>query len=86
MTPNVLGMGTFADGGIFATKPYVSSGKYIQRMGPTLCAACRFDPKRSDGEEACPFNHLYWDFLSRNRSRFRKNARMAIPQAALRRL
>jgi deoxyribodipyrimidine photolyase-related protein len=86
VTPNVLGMGTFADGGIFASKPYVSSGKYIQRMGPTLCDACPFDPKRSDGEEACPFNHLYWDFLSRNRARFAKNARMAIPLAALRRL
>jgi deoxyribodipyrimidine photolyase-related protein len=86
VTPNVVGMGTFADGGIFATKPYVSSGRYIQRMGPTLCAACRFDPRRSDGEGACPFNHLYWDFLARHRSRFGGNPRMAIPLASLRRL
>jgi deoxyribodipyrimidine photolyase-related protein len=86
VTPNVVGMGTFGDGGMFATKPYISSGKYIQRMGPTLCAACRYDPKRSDGDEACPFNHLYWDFLARNRARFQKNPRMAIPLASLRRL
>jgi deoxyribodipyrimidine photolyase-related protein len=86
VTPNVVGMGTFGDGGIFATKPYVSSGKYIQKMGPTLCAACRYDPKRADGEDACPFNHLYWDFLARHRARFARNPRMAIPLASLRRL
>ncbi len=86
VTPNVVGMGTFGDGGIFATKPYVSSGRYIQRMGPTLCAACRYDPGRSDGEEACPFTHLYWDFLSRNRARFENNPRMSIPLGSLRRL
>ena len=79
-------MGSFGDGGIFATKPYVSSGRYIQRMGPTLCAACRYDPKRTDGEEACPFNHLYWDFLDRHRPGFEKNPRMSIPLASLRRL
>jgi len=44
------------------------------------------DPSRSDGEEACPFTHLYWDFLSRNRARFENNPRMSIPLASLRRL
>jgi deoxyribodipyrimidine photolyase-related protein len=86
VTPNVLGMGTFADGGIFATKPYVSSGKYIQRMGPSLCRGCAFDPRRTDGETACPFNHLYWDFLDRHRELFGRNARMAVPMAARRKL
>jgi deoxyribodipyrimidine photolyase-related protein len=86
VTPNVVGMGTFGDGGVFATKPYVSSGKYIQRMGPSLCRGCAFDPKRTEGERACPFNHLYWDFLDRHRERFAGNVRMAVPMAALRRL
>ena len=44
VTPNVVGMGTYADGGVCATKPYISSGKYLQRMGPSLCAGCQFDP------------------------------------------
>jgi deoxyribodipyrimidine photolyase-related protein len=79
-------MGTFADGGLFATKPYVSSGKYVQRMGPSLCAGCAFDPKLSEGERACPFNHLYWDFLDRHRERLAGSVRMAVPVAALRRL
>lgn len=86
VTPNVVGMGTWGDGGIFATKPYVSSGKYVQRMGPSLCRGCAFDPKRTEGERACPFNHLYWDFLDRHHERFARNVRMAVPRAALRKL
>jgi deoxyribodipyrimidine photolyase-related protein len=86
VAPNVLGMGTFADGGVFATKPYVASGKYIQKMGPSLCRGCAFDPKRTEGEQACPFNHLYWDFLDRHAARFARNPRMAVPTAALRKL
>jgi deoxyribodipyrimidine photolyase-related protein len=86
VTPNVVGMGTYADGGICASKPYVSSGKYLQRMGPSVCAACRFDPTVTTGRRACPFNHLYWDFLERHRRRLAANQRMAVPLGALTRL
>ena len=86
VTPNVVGMGTYADGGVCATKPYISSGKYLQRMGPSVCAGCQFDPAITTGETACPLNHLYWDFLERQRDRLRTNVRMGIPLAALKRL
>jgi len=86
VTPNVVGMGTYADGGLCATKPYISSGKYLQRMGPSVCAGCQFNPASTSGATACPLNHLYWDFLERQRDRLKTNVRMGIPLAALKRL
>jgi len=82
MAPNVLGMGTFADGGRIATKPYVSSGAYINRMSD-YCTWCAFDVVKKTGRESCPFNSLYWDFLHRNRSQLEHNPRMRIPYAQL---
>ena len=75
--PNVAGMGTWGDGGVIASKPYVSTGQYIQRMG-NHCASCRYDPKRRHGRDACPFTMLYWDFLARHRERFANHPRMAM--------
>lgn len=65
--PNVVGMSQFADGGIIASKPYVSSGAYINRMSD-YCGYCRYDVKQRVGEDACPFNALYWDFWRGMRS------------------
>lgn len=73
--PNTLGMSQFADGGVLASKPYASSGAYINRMS-NHCKHCAYDVKKKTGDGACPFNSLYWDFLVRNREHFKANARM----------
>lgn len=74
--PNTIGMSQFADGGIIASKPYVSSGAYINRMSD-YCKSCRYSVSQKTGDGACPFNLLYWHFLDRHRERFSKNPRMA---------
>jgi deoxyribodipyrimidine photolyase-related protein len=74
--PNTLGMSQFADGGVVASKPYVSAGAYIDRMSD-YCGGCRYKVKDRSGPRACPFNLLYWDFLTRHRDRFANNPRMA---------
>ncbi len=75
--PNTLGMSQYGDGGMMASKPYVATGKYIQRMGGP-CKGCRYDPALRDGEKACPYTTLYWDFLMRHQPLLSKNARMAL--------
>ena len=83
--PNTLGMGQFGDGGLMASKPYVASGKYIQRMS-NHCSGCRYDPAQSTGSKACPFTTLYWDFLMRHETLLKKNPRMAMQLKNLARL
>ncbi|MCV3271442.1 cryptochrome/photolyase family protein [Roseobacter sinensis] len=73
--PNTIGMSQFADGGLIASKPYVSSGAYINRMSD-YCKGCHYSVSTKTGEGACPFNLLYWHFLDRHRERFKDNARM----------
>jgi deoxyribodipyrimidine photolyase-related protein len=80
--PNVLGMSTYGDGGVTATKPYVSGAAYINRMSD-YCKGCKFDPTRSTGEGSCPFTALYWSFLERNSDRLGSNQRLAMPYATL---
>ncbi len=75
--PNTLGMSQHADGGVVGTKPYAASGAYINRMS-NYCKDCQYDVKSRTGQDACPFNTLYWHFLIRNRDRLGSNQRMAL--------
>ena len=75
--PNVTGMALFADGGVVASKPYASSGAYINKMSD-YCKSCHYKVAKKNGPEACPFNYLYWDFLTRNREHFAGNPRMGL--------
>ncbi|AJR03894.1 cryptochrome/photolyase family protein [Siansivirga zeaxanthinifaciens] len=80
--PNTRGMSQFADGGKIATKPYVSSGSYINKMS-NYCSNCHYDHKEKLGDKACPFNSLYWDFLDNNRDKLGNNFRMGMMYSVL---
>jgi len=79
---NTRGMSQFADGGLIATKPYVSSANYINKMS-NYCSDCRYSHTKKLGENACPFNALYWNFLDEKREHFAKNHRMNIMMSLL---
>ena len=53
--PNTRGMSQWADGGWVATKPYCSSGNYINKMSD-YCKNCHYNVKKKTGAKACPFN------------------------------
>jgi len=74
---NTRGMSQFADGGIVATKPYVSSANYIRKMSD-YCNGCFYKPDKSTGDCSCPFNSFYWAFLHRHRSKLEKNHRVSM--------
>ena len=77
--PNVLGMATFAAGGVMTTKPYVAGSAYIERMSDH-CEACRFTPGGT-----CPITRLYWAFLARHEATLRANPRLKLVMGSLRR-
>lgn len=74
VAPNVIGMGLHTDGGRIATKPYLASANYINKMSD-YCAGCRFNPKVRTGADACPYNFLYWNFLAEHEAVLRANPR-----------
>jgi deoxyribodipyrimidine photolyase-related protein len=77
MVPNVVGMSQYANLGSFTSKPYGSSGNYINKMSD-YCKGCHYNVKEKTGEQACPFNSLYWDFINRHLDTFSKNQRMGV--------
>ena len=67
MVPNVYGMSQFADGGTFATKPYISGSNYIKKMS---------DYSKGDWEET--WTALYWNFIETHQVFFLKNHRLSM--------
>jgi deoxyribodipyrimidine photolyase-related protein len=86
--PNTVGMSQFADGGLLATKPYVSSAAYIDRMSD-YCKGCHYDKKlREDtpSKNACPFNALYWDFHVKHADKLANNPRIGMVYLQLKKM
>lgn len=76
MVPNVMGMSQYADGGLVGTKPYVSGGAYLQRMGSWFASGR--EAKESE------FTGAYWRFLDEQEDRLSDNHRLARPLAQMR--
>lgn len=85
MQTNVIGMGTFADGGQLATKPYGSSANYINKMSD-YCQDCGYSRTKRTGDNACPFNFFYWDFLDRHADKLKSLGRMNMILANLKKM
>lgn len=83
--PNVIGMGLNADDGRTATKPYIASANYINKMSD-YCKGCQYKHTKRTGEDACPFNYLYWNFVIANEETLRANPRLGPSVLSLRHL
>ena len=70
MLPNVTGMSQYADGGTFATKPYISGANYLQNMGSWWTSM--------PAAKASGWNQLYWNFLYNQHDKLKNNRRMSI--------
>lgn len=75
MVPNVYGMGTFADGGIFSTKPYICGSSYMLRMS-----------NHKKGDWCDIVDGLYWNFIEKNINFFKTNPRLSLMVNALNKL
>jgi deoxyribodipyrimidine photolyase-related protein len=67
MGPNVYGMGLMSDGGIFATKPYISGSNYILKMSDY-----------QKGPWCDTWDGLYWSFIEKHRKYFSGNPRLSM--------
>jgi len=75
--PNTRAMSQWADGGLVATKPYVSSANYINKMSD-YCSQCAYHRQKPYGEASCPFNCLFWDFFKRHQPKLQNNPRIGL--------
>lgn len=76
MVPNVMGMSQYADGGLVGTKPYVSGGAYLQKMGSWWPSA--------QAARDSAFTAAYWNFLEVNEPVLADNPRLSLPLAQMR--
>jgi deoxyribodipyrimidine photolyase-related protein len=67
MVPNVYGMSQFADGGLMATKPYISGSSYILKMS-----------NYRKGDWTAVWDALFWNFMNRQRDFFLSNPRLGM--------
>ncbi|MDN4165134.1 cryptochrome/photolyase family protein [Cytophagales bacterium LB-30] len=67
MVPNVYGMSQFADGGLFATKPYISGSNYLMKMS---------DYPKGEWQEV--WDALFWRFMHTKRDFFLQNPRLGM--------
>lgn len=74
---NTRGMSQFADGGITGSKPYTASANYIHKQS-NYCEHCKYDRSKRIGDDACPFNSLYWNFHDQHRARLQHNPRLSM--------
>ena len=67
MVPNIYGMSQFADGGLVATKPYISGSSYVLKMS---------NYKKGDWCEI--WDALFWHFMNTHRDFFLSNPRLGM--------
>lgn len=67
MVPNVYGMSQFADGGLMATKPYISGSNYLMKMS---------DYKKGEWQKV--WDGLFWRFMHTHRNFFIQNPRLGM--------
>ena len=67
MVTNVYGMSQFADGGLMATKPYISGSNYLMKMS-----------NYKNGDWQNTWDGLFWRFMHTHRDFFLSNPRLGM--------
>ena len=67
MVPNVYGMSQFADGGLMASKPYISGSNYLMKMS-----------NFKKGNWQATWDGLFWRFMHTHRNFFLSNPRLGM--------
>jgi len=67
MVTNVYGMSQFADGGLMASKPYISGSNYLMKMS-----------NYKKGEWQAVWDGLFWRFMNSHRDFFLSNPRLGM--------